>query len=75
MKTVIQKTTTTNIKMEISARDILDALVATGKIPKKLLKDIAQMYVHVPGGGDWSNTELDLFDHSVFIQITQSITE
>ena len=48
-KTTITKTTTKHVTM--SAADIIKAL----RLPKD-----AKVFVNIPGGGDWSNCELEL---------------
>lgn len=51
-KTVVTRRT----HMEFERHDLLKALRALGyQIP-----DDADMFVQVPGGGDWSNTNLDI---------------
>jgi hypothetical protein len=57
--------------MRITGKELLECinqeLAASGapRIPKD-----ASVVVSVPGGGDWSNTDLDLNDHPVTISWT-----
>lgn len=39
------------------------------------IPDNAEVFVTVPGGGDWSNTNLDIDDHSVEIVWTITTTD
>lgn len=68
MKTTSLKTTTTQTVYEFTKADILHALVKAGKLPPTTVYD-ADAFVRVPGGGDWSNTNLDLADHPLQVKV------
>ncbi len=55
MSVTMQETIRRTYKLRLSREQILDALREKYDIP-----DNAGMFVHVPGGGDWSNTDLDI---------------
>jgi hypothetical protein len=57
--------TTRNVKIEgaIDYEDLVGLLKAKIGVP---LRGVSfTLYVDVPGGGDWSNTELDVEEHPV----------
>lgn len=63
----INKTTETieKVTIKLTACDIREFLVANGTIPPD---QYCEIYVPVPGGGDWSNTNLDIEnDSSVYV--------
>jgi len=62
MKTTIVETTTKH-RLELTNVEIIEALRKDDYcIPKD-----ANVFVRVPGGGDWSNTDLDLTDQPLVI--------
>ena len=63
-RTVTEKTTTT--EKVFSADDVRKALG---------LPEGASLFVRVPGGGDWSNTELDLDTHPLEATIVTTSRE
>lgn len=50
----------TKVIYEFSAKEIIEALVAVGQIPANAHN--LESFVQVPGGGDWSNMELEVDD-------------
>jgi hypothetical protein len=61
MKELLNRTKTDSNRMiEVSKKDIIDALLQTGIIKANEEGGQIDMYVPVPGGGDWSNTNLDI---------------
>jgi predicted ATP-dependent serine protease len=54
--------TTTRHRLEITRADIL-AYLASAKITNLPPRN-ADIFVQVPGGGDWSNTSLDISDEN-----------
>jgi len=68
MKRTIHKTTTvlTTTEIRISAAEIIEKFgLPAGTI----------LTVHVPGGGDWSNEDLELDDRNQVIVATSKTTE
>lgn len=64
-KTKTTVTVRTEVRMEINRPFLIEMLEAQGhKIPAG-----ADIYVQVPGGGDWSNTSLEV-DHENPIIVT-----
>jgi hypothetical protein len=69
IKTKETVTTTTSRKHEH---------VVTGECFRHMLSQLlgkevppyAEITVHVPGGGDWSNTDLDINDHPIHVTWT-----
>ena len=58
IRTTVTKTTAKKVTIEVDAVTLIEALRANGvKIPGD-----AKVYVTVPGGGDWSHTDLDIDD-------------
>lgn len=56
MKVNISKKKEARTKLELEQRDVIDALRKVGyNVP-----DNAVVKFHVPGGGDWSNMDLDI---------------
>ncbi len=71
------KTTQIKTTYTFSHAEVIEALIAIGALPGDGSATITQAYVRVPGGGDWSNTNLDLCDHPLIVttedtKITQS---
>jgi hypothetical protein len=62
--------------MTITGKELLEVisqeLTAVGK---DRLPAGADIYVSVPGGGDWSSTDLDLNEHSIKVRWTVEIEE
>lgn len=50
-----QVTTTTDVRIELDADALLGVLKTAFDLP-----DNAKLHVRVPGGGDWSNTDLSI---------------
>lgn len=48
----------TEVVYEFSALEIVEALIAVGKIPANAHN--LEPFVRVPGGGDWSNMDLEI---------------
>jgi hypothetical protein len=59
VKTKVEK----HFKLKLSREQVLAALQEKYNIP-----DAASVFVHVPGGGDWSNTNLDI-EHQTPLEI------
>jgi hypothetical protein len=64
-------TKTQRVQIEVTAQDILDLVrqrvhVLTG------VSVAIRVYVDVPGGEDWSNTQLDIHDHPVHVRFEWS---
>lgn len=70
---LLSKRTQTQIKAtyEVTGSDIVKALRKAGMIPEN---GGASITLRVPGGGDYSNMDLDLMDHPVTIKIDDSWT-
>lgn len=76
------RTTKTKSVFEFTGREILDALRATHQLPElpqtnrtERIDETTTITVRVPGGGDWSNMNLDLMTDakvSVVIEQTES---
>lgn len=63
----ITRTTTERCEMHLNAKELRKAFGAP---------DNATVVVHVPGGGDWSNTDLHITeDNPVFITWVKTETE
>lgn len=75
---MLHKTTTTHFRLELSARELID--LVNGSLPTSLLPTpvsiprSAEVTVHVPGGGDWSNTDLTI-DNDLPVVITWEMKE
>ena len=54
---VITTTTTKQVHIELSGEELKQVLVAAKIVPEDAYLTV---YVRVPGGGDWSNTDLDV---------------
>lgn len=60
---VVAKKVTESFEAEFTHDDIINALRDAGhKVPVD-----AEVFVRVPGGGDWSNMNLDLMDAPVIV--------
>ncbi len=70
MKTV-SKTISTKTRYEFTRDEVINALIAAGKLPLYTPGD-AEVYMRVPGGGDWSHCNLDL-DSYPLIVVTEEI--
>lgn len=66
----ISKKTTTVEEYTFNDLEILEALKDAGKLPKDAK---GRLTIWVPGGGDWSNMELDIDDDNP-IRITVETT-
>ncbi len=69
MKTT-HTTTETKTTYTFTRGEILLALAGVGLLP--LETNITQCFVRVPGGGDYSNMNLDLRDHPLVIETSQT---
>lgn len=58
MKKVV--TTTRKIRIEVEGHDLIRLLETTGQIPKVSARNGVKVFVTVPGGGDWSGSDLDI---------------
>ena len=55
------KTTTVQHSVKLGAGDILDMLRKAGvPVPDSAVASDLRITVRVPGGGDWSNTNIDI---------------
>lgn len=58
IETRVTSVVTKDFRLEVPAKALIEALQAVGlAVPTD-----AEVYVQVPGGGDWSNTSLDIDD-------------
>lgn len=75
MKTTSSKVTvtTTETTYEFTNDDIIEALAAIGKLPLSEASRVTHCHVRVPGGGDWSNTNIDLEDYPVVVVVKETI--
>lgn len=69
--TTITETSTHTISQET----IISALEDAGVIARRDESTSVEAWVRVPGGGDWSNTNLELDQHPVVIKITKQTTK
>lgn len=69
MITTRTKTTKTTY-IDLTREQVADALRLAGFN----LPDNADIFVRVPGGGDWSNTDL-MIDDEITLQVTYTTTE
>lgn len=70
MKTTKHRTTETTVTVELTGKDIIALLRRTRRIAR--FPKNTRVLVDVPGGGDWSNTELDIgTDANVKVIYTQ----
>lgn len=70
-------TTIRRCEIKLKASDIRDLVrkqMATEGLDPAGLPDHAEVTVMVPGGGDWSNTALDIDEHNVFVRWTEEET-
>lgn len=68
----VSSITTTTRRYEFDYADILIALTRAGHLRPGI--NIKSFHVCIPGGGDWSNTDLDLKKHPVVI-VTEEVKE
>ena len=65
--------TETRVKLKMTGKELLELLRRDGQAIPKSGVDVS---VRVPGGGDWSNTSLDIDDDTpieiTFTEITES---
>lgn len=71
---VTTSTTHTQRKtIRISREDIIRFLQSEGHVKDE--DDVKEVYVKVPGGGDWSNTNLDIeHDDEVVVEVVETST-
>lgn len=63
--------TTETFRIEVKGPELLQVLSQELKAQDKgPIPEDASIAVWVPGGGDWSNTDLDLNEHPVVIEWT-----
>lgn len=55
--------------LELDANDVLELLTRAGHIPPTPAADTSlRVYFAVPGGGDWSNTDIDISkEHPIYV--------
>lgn len=58
-----QVRTETRHTVELDAQDLLECLAPKLNIPPEILHRV-KLYVEIPGGGDWSNTDLSISSES-----------
>lgn len=61
---------TQTISIEVTAGDILALVRQHAHIPDDAE---VRVYVDVPGGGDWSNMEIDIAEHPVYVRAVWSV--
>lgn len=61
---------TKEVSMELSAADILELLRRAGHdVPASAASSGLRIYFAVPGGGDWSNTDIDIDEkHPLYVE-------
>ncbi len=73
LQSIRSSTTTTVDTYEITGTEIVAALRETGRLPAQkgdVVSDRTEAWVRVPGGGDWSNSNLDLDEYPVRVRVT-----
>ncbi len=57
--------------LSFTAEEVIDALRKAGKLPypSDTQRVTQEAYVRVPGGGDWSNTDLTLDDTPLMVKV------
>lgn len=72
MDIAIEKTVTTSY--QINNHDLVEMLEK--QLDIELPRGDCAVFVKVPGGGDWSNMELDINDeNTIIVQVTEHICE
>jgi hypothetical protein len=66
--------TTTETTYEFTREDVIRALASTGWLPLSEASSVEHCHVRVPGGGDWSSTDLDLEDRPLIVVVKETIT-
>ena len=71
-KTMTTRTVKTEEVYQFDESDIIAALRETGRLPAKDVTEphSVEVWVRVPGGGDWSNTNLELDDCPLNVKVT-----
>jgi len=69
VNTISPQTKTTK-RYEFNRSDVIKALIAYGFLPKN--EKVTEVYAKVPGGGDWSNMNLDIENDSPLLVETES---
>jgi len=69
MKEHIKKTCTETRILELTTTDIIVLLELAGKLPGNMVDIKSSATVLVPGGGDWSNTNLSLDEVPLVVQV------
>lgn len=54
--------------------DLREYLANSGKFPHGVPAQ-AKVYIEIPGGGDWSNQRLDIYDHPIHVEWTTTDEE
>ena len=70
MNILSESTTIRKVTLCLTEEDIREILIERGVLPSDVSCEI---FVQVPGGGDWSNTALDI-DSSTPVRIFYEIT-
>lgn len=69
-----EKITIETCSFEVGYPTLLSMLQAAGLVPDakeaQNVKSI-NIYIRVPGGGDWSNTNLDLQEHNIQVKFVK----
>ena len=60
------------LECEVNAKDILELVRQHAHIPEGAT---VRIYVDIPGGGDWSNMELDIDEHPVQVRAEWSVSD
>lgn len=71
MNVTTSVTTIRRKTIRINRTDIIDFLLSKGEIGES--ESVKKVYVAVPGGGSWSNTDLEIeHDDEVIVQIEET---
>jgi len=78
MKANTNRTTTTRTvdTYEFTAEELIEALKQAGLLPNEISHKESTVFVRVPGGGDWSNTDLEIDeDRPLTDKVDRTITQ
>ena len=78
MKANTNRTTTTRTvdTYEFTAEELIEALKQAGLLPNEISHKESTVFVRVPGGGDWSNTDLEIDeDRPLTVKVDRTITQ
>ena len=67
-----KKTTVTEVELTVEGKKVIAAL--REYLSHENIPEHASFYVKVPGGGDWSNTGLDIEDETFIVRWTKEET-